>query len=225
MVTSQDLVVILFLVFLEGVLSIDNAIVLALLARPLPKAQQKKALTYGLVGAIVFRLIAIACATFLMKWVWVKFAGAAYLIWMACNHLLRPKKEGAQPKFKGQGEFWKAVVFIELTDIAFAVDSILAAVALTQKFWVIFIGGFIGVVIIRFAATLFLGVLKRFPGFETAAYLLVLLIGLKLLVDGLEIPGIDFQSSNNKGFWIFWGLMLCGILYGFKPGKKSGTTQ
>ena len=225
MVTSQDLVVIGFLVFLEGILSLDNAIVLALLARPLPKTLQKKALTYGLFGAVVFRLIAIGSATFLMRLAWVKPVGAAYLIWIAGRHFLGPKKAASIKNTKGGKNFWKIVFFIELTDIAFAVDSILAAVALSQKFWVIFIGGFIGVVLIRFAATLFIGLLKRFPSFESSAYFLVLLIGLKLLVDGLQLPGIDFQSSNNKGFWIFWALMLCSILYGFKPRKKSGTTH
>jgi YkoY family integral membrane protein len=224
LVTPQDLAVIGFLVFLEGVLSIDNAIVLALLARPLPKEQQKKALTLGLVGAVVFRLVAIGFAAYLMQWRWVKFVGSGYLIWIALRHFTKKEKPHDPNVPKKKVSFWKTVLIIELTDIAFAVDSILAAVALSNKFWVVFTGGFIGVVLMRFAATAFLKTLERFPRFEASAYLLVLLIGVKLLMDGLRLPGIDFHSASSPAFWVFWGLMLGSILYGFKPIKKSDTT-
>lgn len=206
------------LVFLEGILSIDNALVLALLARHLPKEQQKKALTYGLFGAVFFRLIALAFATYLMKWRWVKFVGGGYLLWISIQHLFFSKQDENSPQAKKAG-FWKTVFIIELTDIAFAVDSILAAVALSNKFWVVFTGGFIGVILMRFAASVFLKILDRFPNFETAAYLLVLIIGSKLILEGLKLPWIDFHSSAHPAFWIFWGLMLCGITYGFRPKR------
>ena len=223
MISLNDLVIIGFLVFLEGILSIDNAIVLALISRKLPKRQQKKALTYGLVGAIIFRLIAVGSAAFLMKWRWIKFIGAAYLIWISGKHFIHKKADSESHSAHSYGNFWKTVFLIELTDIAFAIDSILAAMGLTQKIWIIFIGGIIGTVIMRFAAALFVGLLERFPAFEASGYLLVALIGSKLLIEGFHLPGVDFESSNSWGFWIFWVLMLGGILYGFKPSRKSGT--
>ena len=174
----QDLFLILFLAFLEGILSIDNAIVLAIMAKPLPPEQQKKALTYGLVGSVVFRLISLALATHLMKWHWVKLLGGGYLIYIALSHLLRHGKdktgEKSPPRVRS---FWMTVMMIEVMDIAFAVDSILAAVALSPKFWIVFSGGMLGVIFIRYAAGIFVRLLGRFPGIESSAHILILQIG------------------------------------------------
>ena len=218
----NDAAIIGLLAFLEGVLSIDNALVLALLAAPLPAAQRKKALSYGLIGAIVFRLITVNIASSLIHMTWVKFVGGGYLLWLAIQHLWF-KKANDPTKPVQHRSFWMTVVLIELTDIAFAVDSILAAVALTPKIWLVFTGGVIGIIMMRFAATLFLGLLKRFPGFENAAYLLILVIGTKLFLEGLNehlhIQSLDFHHASSPAFWVFWALMLLGFCSGFMPKK------
>ena len=90
---THDLVVIALLILLEGVLSIDNALVLALLAKRLPKHQQARALTYGLVGAFVFRFVAIGAAAYLLQWRIVKLIGGGYLLWIALKHLLTKRSE------------------------------------------------------------------------------------------------------------------------------------
>lgn len=276
-VQSQDLMVVGLLVVLEGVLSIDNALVLGLLAKKLPKYLQGRALTYGLVGAFVFRLISIATASLLLRWWFVKFLGGAYLVYIAIKHLFFDKEEpGAHeikvdshghpvlPDLPADGTapdevlstnssprkahfraFWSTVVVIELTDIAFAIDSILAAIALVAgghipehgfhpKLWVIVTGGFLGVILMRFAAIIFIRLLERFPRFETAAYLLVAVIGGKLLVDWYfnkkpdawpaaeEFhPPVDFHSTHSLAFWIFWILMILCLSIGFLPPKKQ----
>jgi len=89
----HDLLLIGLLVVLEGVLSIDNALVLGLLARKLPKSQQRRALTYGLVGAFVFRVIAIALAAYLFRWRVVKLVGGAYLVYVAVKHFFFEHKD------------------------------------------------------------------------------------------------------------------------------------
>jgi YkoY family integral membrane protein len=260
----HDIAVIALLVVLEGVLSIDNALVLGLLAKRLPKDQQKKALTYGLVGAFVFRFIAIATATFLLKWTIFKLLGGGYLIWVAVKYFFfeshdeehKPHIEfdaegkqvivgpaGAAPPrpllpFKRHAGFWPTVFVIEMTDIAFAVDSIVAAIGIVgqtpanhpegashPKMWVIILGGFLGVVLMRFAAVLFIKLLDRFPRFETAAYLLVIVIGLKLCVDwfgnSAEHPHrIDFHHPGTAAFWAFWVAMLASFAVGFIPRRK-----
>ena len=223
MITSQDLFVVGFLVFLEGILSIDNALVLAMLARDLPKPLQKKALTYGLVGAIGFRIIALSLVKFLLKWTWVKFVGGGYLIFIALKHFLKrsSSQEPAQTRANVRSNFWRVVIVIELTDVAFAVDSILAAIALTTQFWVVFTGGFIGVVLMRIAASQFIRLLDRFPRFEDTAYLLVLTIGIKVGVEGFEIPELDFHSASSPWFWGFWGVMGACILYGLLPTRTQ----
>jgi predicted tellurium resistance membrane protein TerC len=92
----QDIVTIALLIVLEGVLSIDNALVLALLAKRLPKHQQARALTYGLVGAFVFRGIAIGTAAFLLQWRVVKLLGGGYLLWVAFSHLFSKKDDSEE---------------------------------------------------------------------------------------------------------------------------------
>ena len=272
-VETMDIAIVLLLVVLEGLLSLDNALVLGLLARRLPKHLQKRALTYGLVGAFLFRFIAIAVAASLLRWHMVKLIGGAYLIYVSAKHfffeakvatpetiamspdgepMLLHQTNGTEPSdreirteihahshaplaptpnFPG---FWSTVAVIEMTDIAFAVDSIVAALgvvktppdhdpaALHPKLWVIFIGGFLGVILMRFAAIVFIRLLERFPRFETAAYLLVIAIGAKLVLDWyFNVPGqdprLDFHNFAGWPFWVFWALMAGCFCLGFLP--------
>jgi YkoY family integral membrane protein len=274
---SHDLVVIALLILLEGVLSIDNALVLALLAKRLPKNQQARALTYGLVGAFVFRFLAIGAASFLLQWRIVKLIGGAYLLWIALKHLLSKRSEHEQvcldqdsnPTLRDEHtgrelteqereeqlrarvslpveaakhpSFWSTVVIIELTDIAFAIDSILAAIAVVgsapaghvgphPKLWVVITGGILGVILMRVAAAMFIRLLERFPRFETSAYLLVVTIGTKLVVDWAgntaEHPHrVNFHDTSSFAFWIFWSVMAVCIAYGFVPKNKGAEVQ
>lgn len=248
----HDIFVILILVVLEGVLSIDNALVLGLLARRLPAEQRSKALSYGLIGALVFRIVAILLAGLMLRSHIVKLLGGGYLIYLAAKHLFfKPKVtkskratdedperhlDDAEPA--PSAKFWPTVAAIELTDVAFAIDSILAAVALVAddrlpvqgkfhpKLWVIITGGMIGVVLVRAAATVFIKLLDKFPRFETAAYLLVLVIGLKLAADWAFNPPhqaarLNFSSPSSPAFWIFWCLMAACFCVGFLPHKPA----
>jgi YkoY family integral membrane protein len=275
------------LVLLEGALSIDNALVLGLLAKRLPKNQQKKALTYGLVGAFAFRFVAVFMASMLLKWQIVKLLGGGYLAYISIKHLffeaheddgeislsptgqpmlvheatgaeLTPREEDEEIRQRaplpirektlersrgaGGAKFWPTVVVIELTDIAFAVDSILAAIgvvgsapaghpeeALHPKLWVVITGGLLGVILMRFAAVIFIRMLERFPRFSSAAYLLVLVIGGKLLADWYfnteEDPHrLNFHSPGHVEFWVFWGLMALCFAAGFLP-KRGGSGE
>jgi YkoY family integral membrane protein len=229
---AADIAVVLLLVVLEGVLSIDNALVLGLLAKRLPPERRKQALTYGLIGAFVFRVVAICTASLLLQWTFVKFLGGAYLVYIALQHILFGGGEHEEKKIEldaqgnpilhdekdveapeGSAEraakhlkiaraarhFWYTVAVIELTDVAFAVDSILAAMALAgsrqDKLWVVITGGIIGVILMRFAAVVFIRLLEKFPRFELAAYLLVLIIGSKLLADWGANSDWSFQQT------------------------------
>jgi YkoY family integral membrane protein len=214
-VSADDLIAVGFLVFLEGVLSIDNALVLALIVNPLPKHLHKRALYYGLFGAVVFRIFAISIASYLMKWTWVKFVGGGYLLYLAVSYWWGGAKAGHESKHAVQRNFLLTVLIVELTDIAFAADSILTAVALSKKLWVVITGGALGLIMMRFAATVFIRLLGKYPRFEPTAYLLVFLVGLKLLVDGFHFPGVDFQNPKSSAFWAFWVSMVLSFAYGF----------
>jgi YkoY family integral membrane protein len=242
--SPQDLGVIALLVLLEGLLSIDNALVLALLARRLPKEMRAKALSYGLVGALVFRFIMIGLAFYLLHWRIVKLLGGAYLLWISLEHFVKKPEESTDDAedaaVNRPARFWPTVALIEVTDVAFAIDSVLAAIALVgsapvghlgthPKLWVVITGGMIGVMLMRVAATGLIHVLERFPRFEMSAYLLVLVIGVKLLVDWgfnseQQPTRADFHNSASPLFWVFWAVMAICIAIGFLPQKRQAAS-
>jgi YkoY family integral membrane protein len=221
------LVAIGFLIILEGLLSFDNALALAAMVKHLPHNQQKKALTYGIFGAYGFRFTALAFLTYLMRSYWVKFLGGGYLIWMAMHHFFGPPEED-ESKTDAQAlsrKFWKMVVFVELTDITFSMDSILASVAVSKKFWVVFTGGVLGITMMRFVSGLFIRAIEVFPKLERSAYLLVLIVGLKMVMEGAKIQGANFESSAHLSFWVFWGGMALALLSGFTEKVQACTTD
>jgi len=172
---------VLSLAVLETLLSIDNAVVLALIARELPPKEQNQALRYGLVGAVVLRILAVYFATLLVQHAWVKALGGSYLLWLAIRYFFKKGSDSDSKPKRTSSHFWTVVFWIEVTDLVFAIDSILAAVAITQDYWAIVVGGLLGVVAIRFAAGGMIKLLQQYPRLETFAYLLVAGVGIKVL--------------------------------------------
>ena len=151
----SDLVTIGLLVGLEGLLSADNALVMAIMVLGLPKQQHQKALRYGLIGGFVFRAVATLLAVYLIRVVWVKLAGGAYLLYLVYSHFWGAKEgedRRAAPKanpWLGLSAFWATVLKVELVNLAFSIDSILVAVAMSPKTWVVLTGGILGIVALR----------------------------------------------------------------------------
>ncbi|WHX93060.1 TerC family protein [Peribacillus simplex] len=229
--------VLIILIFLEGLLSADNALVLAIMSKHLPKEQQKKAINIGLLLAFIFRIGAIFIISYLFH-VWqVQAIGAAYLIFISLKHLL--KKDHGEKEGKGKS-YRMTVAQIALADIAFAIDSILAAVALVialpdtpvgdiggmdgAKFIVILLGAIAGLIVIRFAAEYFVKILTERPSLETAAMLIVGWVGVKLLMHTLAHPAVHIIPHDfvEGPIWniIFWSVMLLIAIGGwFLSGK------
>jgi len=233
--------VLIILIFLEGLLSADNALVLAIMAKHLPEEQQKKAINIGLLFAFIFRVGAIFIISFLFH-VWqVQAIGAAYLIYIAIKHLLKKPND---EKGKKEKSYRMTVAQIALADIAFAVDSILAAVALvidlpdTQfgeiggmdgaKFIIIIIGAIAGLIVIRFAAGFFVTLLTKRPRLEKAAMLIVGWVGVKLLMHTLAHPSVHIISHDfvEGPIWnsIFWSVMLLIAISGWFLSKEKTTS-
>ncbi|MBF6596147.1 MAG: hypothetical protein IVW51_17110 [Thermaceae bacterium] len=188
---GQALVVIGILIVLEAILSADNAMVLGVMVRQLPQPWRGRALFYGIAGAYVLRGLALLFAAMLIEFWWIQALGAVYLLYVALAHFFKPKKpaklspsgvlEAVTPR-----QFWIIVAQIELADLAFAVDSVLVAVALSSNFWIILVGVFIGILALRFVAGMFVGLLERYPRFEAVAFGIVGLAGVKLAIGGWD---------------------------------------
>ncbi|OGQ06360.1 MAG: hypothetical protein A2W61_00995 [Deltaproteobacteria bacterium RIFCSPLOWO2_01_44_7] len=214
----HDIATIGTLAILEGLLSADNALVLAVLVKHLPDKDRKKALRYGIWGAFVFRIICILIATWLLNAWPFKAVGAAYLIFISLKHLLTKDEHKKEAKMAKGLSFWKTVVAVELTDIVFSVDSILAAVAMSPKIWIIYLGGVLGIIAMRFVAGGFLKLIDRFPGLEEGAYALVGWIGIKLAIETAEQTIHDFPHLMPPA--LFW-LVMAAIFFGSMLWKRS----
>ncbi|RRJ62818.1 hypothetical protein EHV15_07615 [Paenibacillus oralis] len=238
----------LILIGLEGLLSADNALVLAVIAKHLPDAQKKRAINYGIMMAFVFRFAALFAISFIAN-VWqVQAIGAAYLLYLGLKHIIQArfgkKNEDVHKDTKqesaGKG-FWPTVGKIALADLAFAIDSILAAVALALglpdsplgdfggmdagQFIVVLLGGIAGLVLIKFAATWFVKLLAQRPALETTAYAIVAWVGVKLAVITLaheDIGVLDPHFPHSTGWTLVFYIVLVAIaLVGwFAPGNK-----
>ncbi|GAB5601979.1 membrane protein [Thermus sp. FJN-A] len=179
--------VILILVALEVILSADNALILGVIVQKLPPSLRRKALFYGILGAYLLRGLALLFAALVIKLWWVQALGAAYLLYIALRHFLRPEEAHAPPPLEVSAtQFWKVVAQVELMDLAFAVDSVLVAVALSDKLWIIYTGVFLGILALRMLASLVVSLLDRYPRFKHLAYLVVGLAGVKLAVGGWD---------------------------------------
>jgi YkoY family integral membrane protein len=195
------------LVILEGLLSADNALVLAVMVKHLPPEKRKKALFYGLLGAYVFRFIAIGIGVYLIEFSWVKILGAAYLAYLAIKYFIDKHKAANQEEdveshgmnqngllIRLFGTFWGTVIAVELMDVAFSVDSVLAAFGVSNQIWVLLLGGMLGVLMMRGVAGVFLKLIDRIPELEATAYILILIIALKMFlgVFGIHVEHIYF---------------------------------
>jgi YkoY family integral membrane protein len=229
-VQLSDFITIGLLVLLEGLLSADNALVLAILVLGLPRHQQQKALRYGILGAFAFRILAILLAVYLIAVSWVKLIGAIYLLYLAYNHFFghgdAEQRRAVKPAtpWLGLSAFWATVVKVELTDIVFAVDSILVAVAMSRKTWVIITGGVLGIVAMRMVIGSLLRVVRRYPALVDAAFVIIGWVGIKLLIDYFHTIGYTTLEVNK---WFSFGLIVViftvGYLYALREGPVEDT--
>ncbi len=222
------------LVILEGLLSADNALVLAVMVKHLPEKQRKKALFYGLLGAYAFRFIAIGIGVFLIELWWVKVLGAGYLAWLSIKYFIDKKRatdagadeeelEGINQRgllIRLFGTFWGTVIAVELMDIAFSVDSVLAAFGVSQEIWVLLLGGMLGVLMMRGIAGVFLKLIDRVPELETSAYVLILIIAGKMLLGVVDI------HIKHEYFFILLVLTFAAtFVIHFRNKKKAEANQ
>jgi YkoY family integral membrane protein len=233
------LIIILQLIFLEGILSIDNAAVIGALVSPLPddkrvvwpKAlsrfgewlrpvignQRTAALRVGLLGAYVGRGTMLFLTSFLIHNSWIKLVGAAYLVHLAFDNLKDMSRGGMEEDEDFQPikvqSFWATVLTVELMDLIFSIDNVVAAVSLSDKIWVVMVGVGIGILMMRFAAGIFSYAVTREPILKQAAYVLVLNIGVELILDQVW----HIEVSDLLRFGISATTILLALAYAHSP--------
>lgn len=232
MLELHDLLAIGTLILLEGLLSADNALILAVLVKHLPGRQRQRALLYGIVGAFILRFLALGLAKWFLKLWYMNALGGAYLAYLALAHFLRRDKTGLRrPSERAAGPgFWRTVGLVELTDFAFAMDSILVAVGVSDKLWVVYTGGVLGIIAMRIAAGFFVKLLERFPSLEDMAYVLVAWVSVKMLL-GAYARFSDTVLHHELlepllPKWLFWSVMglivVVGVVY---STRRKGVSE
>lgn len=213
----DTLLLLVVLVALEAVLSADNAIALAAIAQGIEdKSLQPKALNIGLVIAFILRLALISVATWVIRFWQVELLGAAYLLWLVWRFFSETQGDGPEGTSHHAFRFdslWQAVPMIAVTDLAFSLDSVTTAIAISDQTWLILIGGAIGVITLRFMAGLFIRWLTEYKNLETAGYVTVALVGLRLLGRSLETAlGINLWIPPE---WVMVTAIAAIFFWGF----------
>ena len=245
----ETIFVVIQLIFLEGILSIDNAAVLGAMVselpanKPIPWPKQLKfmeghgerilggqraaALKVGLLGAYLGRALMLVMASFVIRNLWLRMLGAAYLFKIAVAHLgIDPfaKREmeesetnGALMGVGGKG-FWYTVLLVELADLAFSIDNVVAAVALSSHILIVMLGVALGIVTMRFAAQIFTVMIEREPILAPTAYMLVLNIAAELLIEeGATLLGYHVHFVHWQKFAISVGTIALALVYAHVP--------
>jgi tellurite resistance protein TerC len=213
---STYLPVIVSLVIMEGLLSVDNALALAAMVRHLKdEEQQKKALRWGIWGAYIMRGLSLAFVAFIIANPWLKILGGLYLVKLMSSNLgiaeegEEEQAEEAKAKSLVAAGFWSTVLMVEFADMAFSIDNVVAAVALSSNIWIVITGVFIGILAMRFVAQAFIGLINRFPILEKVAFLLVGYVGIQLLAE--QLGGLEVHESGK--FACIAAIIAAGLAY------------
>jgi len=208
------------LIIIESLLSVDNAAVLATMVMDLPQKQRNRALKYGIWGAYIFRGLAMIFAAFLIKIWWLKPIGGLYLLYLVYDYWKGKQTEGHEDDTIDKqsnwlykltvgslGSFWATVCLVELMDMAFSIDNVFAAVAFTPNIILVCIGVFIGILAMRFIAQWFVKLMETYSFLETAAFIVIAILGIKLTLSLFEhfypeSPTSQFLGSHTADICI-----------------------
>jgi len=225
----SDLFTVGILIVLEGLLSADNAMVMAVMVLGLPEKQRHKALQYGLIGAFVFRFITTLVAFWLIQLAFAKLIGGLYLLYLPYQHFWGSRETTEErrtpPKAKpwlGMPAFWSTVVKVELMNLVFSIDSILAAVAMSPKMWVVMAGGILGIIAMRIVVGQLLVLIQRYPAIVDGAFIIIAWVAIKLFIEYLHTEGyIGFEIPK----WLSLGLIVVifgiALMYALLQEKKK----
>ncbi len=196
---GQSLAIIGNLILIESLLSVDNAAVLATMVMDLPQEQRNKALKYGIWGAYFFRGLAMIFAAVLIKIWWLKPLGGLYLLYLVFDYWKGKQTESKEDDVLDKnsnwfyrvtvgalGNFWATVCLVEIMDMAFSIDNVFAAVAFTPNIILVCVGVFIGILAMRFIAQWFVKLMERYAFLETAAFIVIAILGIKLALSLVE---------------------------------------
>ena len=202
------------IVSLELVLSADNAVALASITKNLNNIDlQRKALNIGIFIALLLRILVILTAQFFLNFWPVKLIGGIYLISLSISKFISLNSNDSNKDINDKSDnskisLFRVILLLSITDLAFSIDSITAAVAISDQFLLVITGAIIGVIALRFTSGLFIKWLEVYINLEKAGYIAVGIIGLKLIIQLILYKVVIPE-------YLFFLVMLVLFLWGF----------
>lgn len=203
--------IVLSLIILESLLSVDNAAVLAVMVNKSlsDEKDRKKALTWGIWGAYILRGVCLIFASVLVKFAFLKILGGLFLLRLCYTHFTA--KEDSPEEIQdirdksfykwvttklGLTPLWACIIMVEWVDLVFSMDNVFAAVALSDNIYLVMTGVFIGILAMRFVAQKFMILMEKYPSLGTSAFIVIGLLGVKLLLSGVlhYLPDSNFHA-------------------------------
>ena len=221
---SVDLLTVGLLVVLECLLSADNALVMAVIVLRLPRHLHMRALSYGLFGAFALRIAATLVATVLIRVAWIRLAGGLYLLYLVYQHFTDRDDAATSPDAGVDAErtFWATVIRLEFVNLAFSIDSILVAVAMSPVRWVVLAGGLIGVLAMRLIVAQLLALMRRWPALADGAFVVIAWVGLRLLAAyAHDVGWIGWEIPQSWSLVVMFVLLAASTVYAIRSGPRG----
>lgn len=229
--------IILSIVFLEGLLSVDNAVVISMIANKAKPEDRPKVIKYGIIGAFVFRGLALFAVSWLLSnpqiGGYAKVLGALYLIkmgWEIISHTPNPSDGDEVPgwmeklfKSIGVAGLFVVILEVEFADFVFSIDNLFAAVAFTANIkgeiliWgyelklnivLTILGVFLGIITMRWVTVKVMKLIEKYPSLNTSAGIVIFLLGIKLLLSGIFTLVEHYKESMHAAHESLHSVML-----------------
>lgn len=199
----------LTIIFIDLMLAGDNAIVIALAARNLPKEQQKKAVIWGTFGAIAIRMVATLLVVYLLDVPWLHLAGGLLLVWIAYKLLVQ--EDSSHDNIKAGSTLGSAIWTIVIADAAMGIDNVLAVAGASHgNIWLVIIGLIISIPIVVWGSTLFIKLIEKFPWILYIGAGVLAFTAGKMIVGEKKIEHL-FGTGGMPG-WLFEILLIVLVI-------------
>ena len=217
----EFLTALLAIVAIDLVLAGDNAIVIALASRSLPRHLQKQAIVWGAVGSIMVRSAMTLVVVWLLKIPGLLFIGGALLIWIAYRLLLPENGEGEGGKVKTAVGFWGAIQTIVVADMVMGLDNVLAVAGAAQgSYLLVVLGLLISVPIVVWGSTIMLRWVERYPGIVYFGAAVLAWTAAKMMTSEPYLK--DVFAANGAAATLAYLAAIGGVLWaGFVKNHRK----
>lgn len=220
--TTESMIALLTIIAIDIVLSGDNAIVIAMATRKLPKKQQNKAILFGTAGAVFLRILFAAIIVYLLKLPYVHLIGGLLLLWIAYQLLVEQEDTSPTTTIQASNSLFRAFTTIIMADVVMSLDNVVAvAGAAKGHVGLIVIGVMISIPIMIFGSKLIVRVMDKYPWISyVGAGILAWTAGEMITQDSLIINLFSLDRTLEiYGVIVFITIVVLGL--GYVKNRKS----